>query len=199
MPEPGPHYRAPITTADVAIYLALNGTSERPLPSSNRSSVLLVLVAAFLAGGSAEQLPRAKAGIVPCLRRKSSSPGSQRSRADRVPGDNRARRPRNCRRGFADAARACAHRGPPYGTAVEPRVVVFVFTGRKLEMTHVDEDRLAIAAALLLGVASAAQAASDNQSDPSRGFPYGPEGQRVGGKAVNKADHLSTRPGSVYP
>ncbi len=58
--------------------------------------------------------------------------------------------------------------------------------------------RLAIAAALLLGVASAAQAANDNQSDPSRGFPYGPEGQRVGGKAVNKADHLSTRPGGPY-
>ena len=58
--------------------------------------------------------------------------------------------------------------------------------------------RLAIAAALLLGVASAAQAASDNQSDPTRGFPYGPEGQRVGGKAVNKADHLSTRPGGPY-
>ena len=58
--------------------------------------------------------------------------------------------------------------------------------------------RLAIAAALLLGVASAAQAANDNQSDPTRGFPYGPEGQRMGGNAVNKADHLSTRPGGPY-
>jgi hypothetical protein len=58
--------------------------------------------------------------------------------------------------------------------------------------------RLAIAAALLLGVASAAQAASDNQSDPTRGFPYGPDSQRVGGKAVNKVDHLSTRPGGPY-
>jgi hypothetical protein len=53
--------------------------------------------------------------------------------------------------------------------------------------------RLAVAAALLLGVASAAQAANDNQSDPTRGYPYGPEGQRVGGKAVNPVDHLSTR------
>ena len=58
--------------------------------------------------------------------------------------------------------------------------------------------RLAIAAALLLGAASAAQAANDNQSDPTRGFPYGPEGQRVGGKAVNPADPLSTRPGGPY-
>jgi hypothetical protein len=57
--------------------------------------------------------------------------------------------------------------------------------------------RLAMAAALLLGVASAAHA-SDNQSDPTRGFPYGPDSQRVGGKAVNKADHLSTRPGGPY-
>jgi hypothetical protein len=60
------------------------------------------------------------------------------------------------------------------------------------------KSRLAIAAALLLGAASVAQAASENQSDPTRGFPYGPEGQRVGGKAVNRADHLSTRPGGPY-
>jgi hypothetical protein len=60
------------------------------------------------------------------------------------------------------------------------------------------KSRLAIAAALLLGAASVAQAANDNQSDPTRGFPYGPEGQRVGGKAVNQADHLSTRPGGPY-
>ena len=60
------------------------------------------------------------------------------------------------------------------------------------------KSRLAIAAALLLGAAAVAQAASDNQSDPNRGFPYGPEGQRVGGKAVNPVDHLSTRPGGPY-
>jgi hypothetical protein len=57
---------------------------------------------------------------------------------------------------------------------------------------------LAIAAALLLGAVSAAQAANDNQSDPTRGYPYGPEGQRVGGKAVNPVHHLSTRPGGPY-
>jgi hypothetical protein len=60
------------------------------------------------------------------------------------------------------------------------------------------KSRLAIAAALLLGAASVAQAANENQSDPNRGFPYGPEGQRVGGKAVNPVDHLSTRPGGPY-
>ena len=60
------------------------------------------------------------------------------------------------------------------------------------------KSRLAIAAALLLGAASVAQAANDNQSDPTRGFPYGPEGQRMGGKAVNPVDHLSTRPGGPY-
>jgi hypothetical protein len=60
------------------------------------------------------------------------------------------------------------------------------------------KSRLAIAAALLLGAASAAQAANDNQSDPTRGFPYGPGGQRVGGKAVNPVHHLSTRPGAPY-
>jgi hypothetical protein len=58
--------------------------------------------------------------------------------------------------------------------------------------------KLAFAAALLLGAASAAQAANDNQSDSTRGYPYGPEGQRVGGRAVNPADHLSTRPGGPY-
>ncbi|SRR5579883_1602745 len=57
---------------------------------------------------------------------------------------------------------------------------------------------LAVAAALLLGGAMAAQAANDNQSDATRGYPYGPEGQRVGGKAVNPKDHLSTRPGGPY-
>jgi hypothetical protein len=58
--------------------------------------------------------------------------------------------------------------------------------------------RLAIGAAFLLVAFSAAQAASDNQSDEARGYPYGPEGQRVGGKAVNPVDHLSTRPGGPY-
>jgi hypothetical protein len=57
------------------------------------------------------------------------------------------------------------------------------------------KSRLAIAAALLLGAASVAQA---DQSDPTRGYPYGPEGQRLGGPAVNPADHLSTRPGGPY-
>jgi hypothetical protein len=65
--------------------------------------------------------------------------------------------------------------------------------------TMLRKSRLAIAAALLLGAASAAQAASDNQSDPTRGFPYGPEDQRVGGNAVNPGDHLSTRPGGACP
>jgi hypothetical protein len=58
--------------------------------------------------------------------------------------------------------------------------------------------KLAVATAFLLGAASVAQAGSENQSDPTRGFPYGPEGQRVGGHAVNPADHLSTRPGGPY-
>jgi hypothetical protein len=53
--------------------------------------------------------------------------------------------------------------------------------------------KLALAAALILGAAGAAQAANDNQSDPTRGFAYGPMGQRVGGSAVNPIHHLSTR------
>ena len=57
--------------------------------------------------------------------------------------------------------------------------------------------KLALAAALILGAAGAAQAANDNQSDPNRGFAYGPLGQRVGGSAVNPAHHLSTR-GKVH-
>jgi hypothetical protein len=52
--------------------------------------------------------------------------------------------------------------------------------------------RLAIAAALLLGVASAAQAANENVGERTGGFIHGPEGQKVGGKAVNPADHRST-------
>ena len=55
------------------------------------------------------------------------------------------------------------------------------------------KSKLAIAAALVLGAASAAQAASENPSDPTRGFAYGPLGQRMGGRAVNPVDHLSTR------
>ncbi len=57
------------------------------------------------------------------------------------------------------------------------------------------KSKLAIAAALMLGVVSAAQAANDNQSDPTRGFAYGPLGQRMGGHAVNPVDHRSTRGG----
>jgi hypothetical protein len=53
--------------------------------------------------------------------------------------------------------------------------------------------KLALAAALILGAAGAAQAANDNQSDPNRGFAYGPLGQRMGGSAVNPVHHLSTR------
>jgi hypothetical protein len=60
------------------------------------------------------------------------------------------------------------------------------------------KSKLAFAAALILGAASAAQAANDNQSDPTRGFPYGPEGQRVGGDAVNPVHHESTRKGGRY-
>jgi hypothetical protein len=49
--------------------------------------------------------------------------------------------------------------------------------------------KLAVVAFLMLGAASAAQAANDNQSDPTRGSTTGPEGQREGGRAVNPADH----------
>jgi opacity protein-like surface antigen len=52
---------------------------------------------------------------------------------------------------------------------------------------------MAIAALLAVGFASAAQAASENQSDPTRGATTGPEGQKQGGSAVNPADHKSTR------
>jgi Spy/CpxP family protein refolding chaperone len=58
------------------------------------------------------------------------------------------------------------------------------------------KSKLAIAAALVLGAASAAQAASENPSDPTRGFAYGPLGQRMGGHAVNPVDHRSTRRGA---
>jgi hypothetical protein len=51
----------------------------------------------------------------------------------------------------------------------------------------------AIAAALLLGVASAAQAASESKGEQTGGFIHGSEGQKLGGKAVNPAEHRSTR------
>jgi hypothetical protein len=60
------------------------------------------------------------------------------------------------------------------------------------------KSKLAVAAALILGTASAAQAGAENQSDPTRGFAYGPGGQRVGGQAVNPVHHLSTRRGDPY-
>jgi hypothetical protein len=55
------------------------------------------------------------------------------------------------------------------------------------------KSKVVVAAVLILGAASAAQAGSDNQSDPTRGFAFGPMGQRVGGSAVNPVDHRSTR------
>jgi Spy/CpxP family protein refolding chaperone len=64
-----------------------------------------------------------------------------------------------------------------------------------MEMTMLSKSKLAIAAALVLGAVSAAQAANDNQSDPTRGYAYGPLGQRMGGRAVNPVDHRSTRHG----
>lgn len=56
------------------------------------------------------------------------------------------------------------------------------------------------AAVLILGTVAAAQAGNDNQSDPTRGYVFGPSGQREGGGAVNPADHLSTggRRGGVH-
>jgi hypothetical protein len=53
--------------------------------------------------------------------------------------------------------------------------------------------KLAIAAALLLGVASAAQAANENVGERTGGFLRGPQGQKEGGGAVNPAEHRSTR------
>ena len=53
--------------------------------------------------------------------------------------------------------------------------------------------KLAVVAFLVLGAASAAQAANDNQSDPTRGSTTGPEGQKEGGSAINPAVHRSTR------
>jgi hypothetical protein len=53
--------------------------------------------------------------------------------------------------------------------------------------------KLAVAALLVVGLASAARAASENQSDPTRGATTGPQGQKQGGSAVNPVDHKSTR------
>jgi hypothetical protein len=55
------------------------------------------------------------------------------------------------------------------------------------------KSKLVISAALLLGAASVAQAASENPSDPLRGAPFGPYGQWMGGGAVNPVMHRSTR------
>jgi hypothetical protein len=55
------------------------------------------------------------------------------------------------------------------------------------------KNRLAISAALLLAAVSVAQAASENPSDPTRGAPFGPYGQWMGGGAVNPVMHRSTR------
>jgi len=55
------------------------------------------------------------------------------------------------------------------------------------------KSKLVIAAAMVLGVVSAAQAGAENQSDPSGGYRYGPYGQRMGGNAINPAVHRSTR------
>ncbi len=56
------------------------------------------------------------------------------------------------------------------------------------------------AAMLMVGTIATAQAANDNQSDPTRGYAYGPMGQRMGGGAVNPNAHLSTggRRGGVH-
>jgi hypothetical protein len=58
------------------------------------------------------------------------------------------------------------------GGGNERRSRWFLWEGKKVgDDTMLTKSRLAIAAALLLGAASAAQAANDNQSDPTRGFP----------------------------
>jgi hypothetical protein len=53
--------------------------------------------------------------------------------------------------------------------------------------------KLVVVAVLMLGAASVAQAASENQSDPTRGATTGPAGQKLGASAVNPALHRSTR------
>jgi hypothetical protein len=60
------------------------------------------------------------------------------------------------------------------------------------------KSKLAISAALLLGAVSMAQAASENQSDPTRGSAFGPYGQWMGGSATNPAMHRSTRRPAPY-
>jgi hypothetical protein len=53
------------------------------------------------------------------------------------------------------------------------------------------KSKLAIAAVLILGAASAAQAGKDVDSDRAAngGYAWGPMGQRMGGSAVNPAYH----------
>jgi hypothetical protein len=48
-----------------------------------------------------------------------------------------------------------------------------------------------IAAALILGAVSAAQAGKDVDPDATGGFVWGPMGQRMGGSAVNPVYHRS--------
>jgi hypothetical protein len=52
------------------------------------------------------------------------------------------------------------------------------------------KSKLVIAAALIFGAASAAQAGND-KDDQSGGFVWGPMGQMMGGSAVNPAYHRS--------
>jgi hypothetical protein len=72
--------------------------------------------------------------------------------------------------------------------------VIYSLEENKKEIPMLTKSKLAISAALLLGAASVAQAANDNQSDPNRGFAFGPYGQWMGGGAVNPVMHRSTRP-----
>jgi len=57
----------------------------------------------------------------------------------------------------------------------------------------ISRGKLVVVAAFIVAAASAAQAGSDNQSDPTRGAVFGPQGQKQGGSAVNPAVHKSTR------
>jgi hypothetical protein len=51
--------------------------------------------------------------------------------------------------------------------------------------------KLAIAAVLILGAASASEAGKDEDPEAKGGFVWGPMGQRMGGSAVNPAYHRS--------
>jgi hypothetical protein len=53
------------------------------------------------------------------------------------------------------------------------------------------KSKLALAAMLILGAASAAQAGKDADPEATGGFVWGPLGQRMGGSAVNPAYHRS--------